>query len=256
MFAEINKEAFSVLPFVLNTVGQSPDQRPINHPAGINYHEFIWVKHGCGSFTVDGNSFTLTADEGVFIRRGIPHSYEGEELHTAWFTFSMEERALDFLSVPRYLRFNVPDFLNSENDALEKFSNGDSTVLSRSSAGYSYVTELFSALLPPPDSPDVLIRHYLESHYSSPVTLDEIARHVGMTRYSVCRYYMKKRGISVMDELNRIRIAKAKRFLRYTSDPVEKIGRMCGFESASYFAKRFRSACGKSPAAYRSAYSR
>lgn len=256
MFAEINKEAFSYLPFVLNTVGQSPDQRPINHPAGINYHEFIWVKHGCGSFTVDGNSFTLTDGQGVFIRRGVPHSYEGDNFHTSWLTFSMDESALDFLSVPRFLRFNVPDFLDAENSALEEFSNGDSTVLSRSSAGYSCVTELFSAVLPSADSPDILIRHYLESHYSSPVTLDEIALHVGMTRYSVCRYYMKKRGISVMDELSRIRIAKAKRFLRYTSDPVEKIGRMCGFESASYFAKRFRLACGKSPAAYRADYTR
>ena len=251
MFAEIHHEAFEGLPVVLNTVGESPRQSSINHAEGIKYHEFSWVMTGEGEFTVDSESFILSEGEGVFMRRNVPHSYHGEFIHTGWFTFSVAEGMLDYLGIPRYLRFTVPAFLNNENRALEAFSGGESTVLSRSSAGYAHVTELFSAILEVEASPEEKLRKYLEMHYGEPITLDEIAEYMGMNRYSVCRYYMKKRGITVMDELNKIRIAKAKRFLRYTPENIEKIGKMCGYESPSYFSKRFREATGKTPGEYR-----
>lgn len=251
MFAEINKEAFKYLPFVLNTVGESPRQRPINHPKGIFCHEFIWVTRGIGHFCVNGEHFNLEKEQGVFIKSSVSHSYDGDDFDTAWFTFTLNEGLFDFLSVPEFFRFDVPSSLTSENRLLGKFANGDSNVISRSSAGYAHTIELLSAILHPSESPETTILRFLESHYAESLTLDMIANEVGMNRYSVCRYYMKKRGISIMDELNSIRIAKAKRFLRYTSEPIEKIGRMCGFESPSYFAKRFREASGKSPGQYR-----
>ena len=39
MFAEINREALHSLPFVLNTLGESPHQSPLNRPEGNNFHD-------------------------------------------------------------------------------------------------------------------------------------------------------------------------------------------------------------------------
>ena len=64
--------------------------------------------------------------------------------------------------------------------------------------------------------------------------------------------YKKEHGITVMDDLNRIRIAKAKRFLRYGSASVAEVGKQCGFDSPSYFGKCFKEATGYTPTEYRS----
>ena len=257
MFAEINKEAFSFLPVVLNTIGQSPRQGHVDHTVSpLRHHEFIWITDGEGHFEIEDSEFTLCKGEGVFIRKGVLHQYKITEksdiFFTSWLTFSLSEAVLDQLGVGRYLRFSVPSFLESERSALDRFASGDSTVFSRSSAVYSFVFELFSALLPISEKLEDRVHRFLENRYSEPLTLDMIANEVGSDRFALCRYYAKNCQKSVMDELLEIRIAKAKRFLKYTAESVSQIGRMCGFESHSYFSKRFKEICGKTPAEYRS----
>jgi AraC-like DNA-binding protein len=92
---------------------------------------------------------------------------------------------------------------------------------------------------------------FLESHCKDPLTLDDIADASGLDRFALCRYFKKHHKRSVMDELKAIRIKKAKRLLLYSSQRIGEIGRLCGFESPSYFALRFREECGCSPAKYR-----
>ena len=118
------------------------------------------------------------------------------------------------------------------------------------------MAELLAAIRSAEESTDLRVRRFLENHYSDPLSLDDVAHFVGLDKFALCRSYRKARGIGVMEELKRIRIAKAKRFLRFSADPIEKIGRMCGFESPSYFAKRFRELTGMTPAAYRRAHNR
>jgi len=251
MFAEIHKNRNSELPFVLTTLGESPRQTPVHRPAGFHHHQFIWVKDGSGIFEVGGDRFELSVGEGVFTRAGVPHSYEGKPFHTAWCTFTLPDKTLDFLGVGDYLRFTVPPNLEHETAQLLAHANGKSTLLSRSAAGYTYVMELFSTILSSADTLSVRVLRLLEQRYSEPLTLYDIADEMGVDRFSLCRIYKNERGVTVMEDLNRIRIAKAKRFLKYGTDPIEKVGRMCGFESPSYFGKRFRETVGRTPAEYR-----
>ena len=251
MFFEISKEAFRCLPIVLNTVGETLKQDRVSHPQGLGFHEIIWVRRGSGVFNVDGDFFTLEEGQGVFMRFDVPHEYYGDDFTTGWCTFSMPEETLDYFGVPRVMRFDVPRFLDAETDSLHEFAMGDSTVMSRSSAVYSYLSDFFSAVLGSRDTVAVRVLRLLESRYGEPLNLDMIAKEVGIDRFSLCRLFRRERGNSVMDELKRIRIAKAKRFLKYSSESIENIGRMCGFESPSYFTKRFREVCGCTPTEYR-----
>ena len=251
MFAEIHRELCGVLPFLLDTVGEHFKQDRVRRPNGFGSHHFLWVKEGEGEFWVGEECFTLRAGEGVFFRARVPHCYEGNGLHTMFCTFCMPDETLDYMGVPEWMRFTAPANLEHETALLYRFAIGNSTVLSRSAAGYSYVMELFAAILSPKDSPAVRVLHFLEQHYGDPLTLDKIAAVADMDRFAFCRYYTKERGVSVMEDLLRIRIAKAKRFLKYGSDSVELLGKMCGFESASYFAKRFRETVGCTPVEYR-----
>ncbi len=251
MFAEIHKEPNHTLPFVLTTVGEASAQAPILRPEGLEFHQFIWVKEGSGCFTVEDEQFVLQAGEGLFVRANVPHSYEGNPFHTQWVTFLLDPKTLDYLGIPTYMRYRVPEYLERETMQLFEFACGNSTVVSRSSAGYAFVIELFSTIREERESVADRIVHFLESHYAEPLTLDDIAAEAGMDRFTFCRYYKRESGMTVMEKLKQIRIAKAKRFLKYSSDSVETVGRMCGFESASYFCKLFRESVGCPPAEYR-----
>ncbi len=251
MFFEIDKNALSSLPIALHTVGETLKEDRIHRPMGLGYHEIIWVRCGEGMFNIEGECFALGEGQGVFMRGDVGHEYHGDGFTTGWCTFSMPEETLDYLGVPRIMRFDVPPFLDSETDALHDFAMGDSTVLTRSSALYSYLTDFFAAVLGEKDSFSVKVSHVLESRYGEPLTLDMIAAELDTDKFTLCRIFMREKGNSVMDELKRIRIAKAKRFLRFSSESIENIGKMCGFESPSYFAKRFKEATGITPTEYR-----
>ena len=95
------------------------------------------------------------------------------------------------------------------------------------------------------------MRSYLEQHYAEPLTLDDVAAVAGTDRFSLCHIYAKERGTTVMEDLLRIRIEKAKRLLRFYTMPVGQVGKSCGFSDASYFSLRFREICGCSPKEYR-----
>ena len=190
------------------------------------------------------------------MRRDLPHSYEGENFHTAWVTFRGGDGLLDFCGIPDYFVFRVPSFLERTTEELAEHIRTGSTPLSRATATYAYLSELFMAIRQPTEPTEERIRTFLENRYGDSLTLEEIAAHVGMDRFALCRYFRRVCGHGVMEELKLIRIAKAKRFLRYTADPIEKIGQMCGFESPSYFSKRFREVAGCTPAEYRKTHDR
>ncbi len=124
-------------------------------------------------------------------------------------------------------------------------------MVSRSAAGYSWLCSVLEEIFQPTIPVENKVRQFMENYYYKPLTLDDIALSVNMNRYTLCRYYHAKCGIRLMDQLKKIRISKAKHYLRYSSKPLEEIGRLCGFESPSYFGKKFREETMLSPREYR-----
>lgn len=257
MTANTKSTPSRALPFVLHTIGYSEKQSPINRPQGPAWHQFIWIKQGCGEFFVDEKKLVLKEDEGIFLRGEYPHAYrksdDEREFYTVWFTFFCDDCLLDYaVGDKKYLVFKVPDFLGEETEQLRLMAQGDVTTLSLSAAGYTLVCELFDAITR--QKGDLVIsavKDYLFKNYGNPINLDDVAKAVDMDRYALCRYFRKNYKRSVMDELLKIRISKAKRMLRYTSESISDVSRTCGFESSSYFAKRFGEIVGKSPSKYR-----
>lgn len=243
------------LPFELNTVSSGTKQNPIQRPEGAQWHQFIWVKAGTGTFRMRDESFQLGVGEGIFMRADVPCSYDGEGLYTAWCAFFTTDHLIEYTIGEReYLLFRVPEYLDTATEELQTLARGNTTTLALSAAGYSYVTELFAVIKRNKNSLGTRVADYLYKHYSEPLTLDLIAEAVGLDRFSLCHRFKDERGISVIAELTAIRISKAKRMLRYTQEAVESVGRLVGFESASYFAKRFGETVGCSPREYRNRF--
>ena len=263
MFAEIDKKYLDTerpctLAMVVCNIGYSENQGPIYRPEGFYYHHALWVEAGEAVFRVGDESRVLGSGEGLFCRAGVPHAYERAEgvFSSRWITFRGGEGALEYYHAPEAFYFAADRELKAAIKELEHICQGSGTVLSRSAAGYSRLTEWLAQTFQSRSTTDLAVRQYLETHFAEPLTLDQIAAHVGMDRYSLCRYYRDTQNTTVMEQLRAIRVAKAKQYLRYAAEPIETIGRMCGYDSPSYFGKIFREETGRSPREYRDAHTR
>ena len=245
------------LPFELNTASGGSRQPAVTREHGAEWNQFIWVKSGCGVFSIRDEAFELCQGMGMFMRHDVPCCYYGDDLHTAWISFYCDETLLSYtVGSAEYIIFNVPSFLQRETEAITALAKGNSTTLELSASGYTLVTSLFSEITKQGESVTARLRDLLYERYSEPLTLDVISSEIGLDRFSLCHKIKEEIGSSVMKELCAIRITKAKRMLRYTDEPIESIGRQVGFESHSYFTKRFRELCGCSPKEYRYSFFR
>jgi len=90
----------------------------------------------------------------------------------------------------------------------------------------------------------------IQSNYSSPLTLDDIANHINMSKGHFCRRFSDIIHITPFEYLIRIRIENSCRMLTDTSLSIGEIAQECGFNSFSYFSKTFRQSVGYTPREY------
>lgn len=93
---------------------------------------------------------------------------------------------------------------------------------------------------------------YLRQNAYGPLTVQEIADAVPMTRRSFERKFKDNYNRTPLSELHRLRLARAKHLLAQTDHPISKVAEACGFGTPEYLATRFRHDVGTTPLRYRS----
>lgn len=91
----------------------------------------------------------------------------------------------------------------------------------------------------------------LQQNYALSVSVDEIARQVGVSRSYLYRAFQSQFGCSPSTYLTRYRIQRAKQLLRHSGWTVSVIASSSGFEDPLYFSRVFHKATGLSPTEYR-----
>jgi AraC-like DNA-binding protein len=97
---------------------------------------------------------------------------------------------------------------------------------------------------------DPLFR-YLDEHYSEPVTLDDAARLVGMSKSHFIHFMKQVTGMSFVAYLNQFRVAKAQALMAATTKSLAEISYEVGFCDQSYFGQVFRKLLKITPREYR-----
>ena len=92
---------------------------------------------------------------------------------------------------------------------------------------------------------------FIQNEYSGQLSLNDIAGSVGMSREHFCRSFSSVMHITPFDYVNRVRIDNGCRMLTESDMPIGGISELCGFNSFSYFSKKFRELTGQTPAEYR-----
>ncbi|MGZ0152935.1 helix-turn-helix domain-containing protein [Kribbella sp. WER1] len=91
----------------------------------------------------------------------------------------------------------------------------------------------------------------MEDDPGRPWTLAQLATATTTERTHLVRLFQRELGSPPIAYLNRLREQAAARLLVQTDEPVAQIGARVGWEDAGYFARRFKTAYGLSPSAYR-----
>lgn len=106
---------------------------------------------------------------------------------------------------------------------------------------------------------DAVIRDALRAIHADPAhtwTLEELARHVGVSRSSLASRFTRELGESAMSYVRRWRMSLAARQLLGGEATIEEISSMVGYESAHAFSRAFKSVFGQPPAHFRNAQPR
>jgi YesN/AraC family two-component response regulator len=82
--------------------------------------------------------------------------------------------------------------------------------------------------------------HYIDANFAEPLTLDQVARIAGMSKFHFCRKFGAFTGCSFREFLMRRRITRAKELLGDRARSIGEIGHAVGFLDQAHFTRVFR----------------
>jgi len=92
---------------------------------------------------------------------------------------------------------------------------------------------------------------YIRAHLHVPISLGELAAHVGFNDKYLSRLFLKETGMRLTDFIQRERVLEAKSLLEYSDHSLPDISNYLAFSSQSYFTKIFFKHSGITPQQYR-----
>ncbi len=92
---------------------------------------------------------------------------------------------------------------------------------------------------------------YLESNYSDEISLESMAKRIGLSEYYFSRLFKETTGMNFGVYLSYLRIQNAKRDIGFTDKSIIDIAYECGFKSIRTFNRNFIRFCEVTPTEYR-----
>ena len=94
--------------------------------------------------------------------------------------------------------------------------------------------------------------HYIEEHYQTDISLNELAALLNVNRFYFCRFFKDVTGSTPIEYLNNFRTHQAVSLMReqpgYT---ITQVATLVGYNDSSYFARVFKTVMGESPSVYK-----
>lgn len=88
---------------------------------------------------------------------------------------------------------------------------------------------------------------FIKENYKYPLTVDQICRQAGFSKYYLCRNFKEITGYTVIEYLNIVRCTQAKLLLSTGNYTVSQAAHLCQFNHLSYFSKTYQKYMGALP---------
>lgn len=112
------------------------------------------------------------------------------------------------------------------------------------------------AARPPRLDPLRALQIWIEENLTADLTLDALARQVGMSTRHFSRVFAVELGVTPARYVEQVRVAAARRLLETTDQPVDRIAVAVGLHRAETLNRTFHRRLGVTPGAYRARFAR
>ena len=241
----------------------------MDRPEGPGAWLFLLVKSDA-IFYINGKRNLVKKHSYVLLQPKTPCMYQGakENYEDDWFFFNMTEEDKTEL-LERGIVFDSPVFLGSTEEIsslIHQISyNHFSADIYHEEIKILLTSVLFlktaqQAKLKIIQSPDVLASKnekltYLRTRlFEEPALfsgIDEMAAYMNLSRSGFQHLYSHTFGVSVIHDVIKGRIEKAKSFLSKSNFSITEISNKCGYKSEFHFMRQFKKETGLTPTEFR-----
>ncbi len=268
MLYQFHSQEFSqILPIQLWMFGVNHLQEPVRRTQGVPYFQWFYCVKGQGELILNNQRSIITKGQGFLIYPDQEHVYQAISndwtLHIAAFNGPLCAEILTLLQMGQSGAYHFSDnsvFEQHIQKLLWLYENRtNNQTLSYSKECYDFLLDLSRCITHTHEftysheNPFVLkVVSWLEENYARPISLDELAEMVNLTKDYMCALFKKNTGETIIQCLTSIRIGHARQFLiQYPEKRIIDVARMCGFDSPSYFGMTFKDIVGMTPERYR-----
>lgn len=234
-------------------------------PHSHSFTELFYVREGKGSFLIGEEIFPIKKDDLILISPHLTHTELSDKSQPlSYFTVGVDGICFSFHDHGDFQIFNC----RQKNKDLLFYFHSIFQELDAKAEGYEQIClNMLESLtiqlkritgsafeVVPAQQPSrecAAVKRYLDSCYSQPITLDDLASVSHLNKYYLSHEFVKYYGISPISYLNRKRIEVCKELLETTDYGISDIAHLTGFSSQSYLSQSFRKYCKMSAAAYR-----
>ena len=239
-------------------------------PANRDHYLLHFIRRGKGTFFCENKSYTISEGQGFLICPDVITSYVADK-HEPWtyswigFNGSNAEYYLSQIGLSLenpIFTFEKTEEFNRIFSDLKKL-NRNTVVGQVHMIGLLYI--LLGLMMESSTLPDIqgkaffsskeeYVKNavlYIQTHYSSRLTVADIAAFVGLNRSYFGIIFKEYTKLSPQDFIVKFRIDKAKKFLADTSMSIGDVARSVGYDDTLGFSKLFKKKAGVSPNTYR-----
>lgn len=235
---------------------------------GIRDHYLIhYIISGKGTYHVNNNVYTLSAGDAFLVYPNTEVIYCADSSmpwEYAWVGFTGSDAAM-ILQATDFTR-NTPCILSAENGA--EIQRQILHIYDARGNGFEHAVEMTGRLYTTlalfiknshqketQNSASTYVQksiEYISANYSYPITVEDIAAYVGVSRSHLFRSFEQVMHQSPKEYLTDFQMKQACYLLEHSSLSITAIANSVGFDNGLYFSKTFHKKKGMSPKEYRS----
>ena len=243
------------------------------HPHSAVLNELLYVLEGKFTLEFPGDArFPAAAGDVLMVRGGEMHrdvfdTSRGLRILIVQFQWDGADKFFELVGnrTLRNLDFATrAEVMRRINFIYDKWDSGEFDIFSMNVQLHGLLTLFYLAAerssLRSPETPalqlarpDMMrqVKFYLTQNYSSPVTLEQLARRFEISPANLSRLFRNEFGVGFSRYLTTLRLESAVALLNSTNLPVSEVALRCGFSTSGYFIRVFRRHFGVTPKDYR-----
>ena len=252
----------------------------------VTYHwhpeiEIVYLKKGEFTVTINNESFRAHSGDVIFANSGELHSMNQNDGEVCFYSAVFYPQLLDFNSKNPFQRsvleplkkgrLCMPRLLSEGDECYSEVKKQFLRIIEANKTDFPYAEQmialyeillalykdgrLFSASIDVDEAENIeIIKNtiaYIDEHISEKITLKELADCANMSEKYFCSFFSEQTGSTPIEYVNRLRVEKACEMLKMHKTSVTDAALETGFESLSYFIRRFKRQMGVSPSQYK-----